>query len=244
MFETYEEKVFLKTCDCDMYGAWMPNAILECMQEIAGAHTHFLNLGLKDLRKIDLAWIISRVCVQFDRMPRIGDTVQVETYPSDEKRMFFPRSHVFKDENGNEIGRAGALWLLMDMNTRRISVSEEVIKRMPEGRKQKELLLMPEGVKPIEGTREKNEIVPVFSDFDVNGHVNNTRYMRWCVDAIGHERMKESWISEFNICYEAELAGHTPIETELTVNGNEFTYFGICEGKRRFSVSGKLQKRN
>ena len=243
MFEVYEEKVFLKTCTCDRFGAWKPDAILETMQEIAGAHTRVLKLGLPDLREMDLAWILSRVKVQFERVPMIGETITVQTYPSIEKRLFFPRTHIFLDESGKEIGRAGGLWLLMDLNTRRISVNDEVLKRMPEGRGEKEFTVMPESVRPLKAEAEKSVMEAPFSDYDINGHVNNTKYMQWCLNALGAKRMKEQMIKEFNICYEAEICEDASVETELCMEEDKFTYTGSIDGKRRFSVCGRMGKR-
>jgi len=243
MFEKYSEKVFLKTCDCDRYGSWKPDAILEAMQEIAGAHTRVLNLGLSDLRKMGFAWIISRTKVVFDRVPRIGETIEVVTYPSAEMRLFFPRTHVFMDESGKEIGRAGALWLLMDLNTRKISVSEEVLKRMPENRGDMKFTVMPESVRPLETEAVVNEFEPPFSDYDINGHVNNTKYLQWCINAIGAKHLNASVIREFNVCYEAEISDDVTVKADLRCDGDRFTYSGEAEGKRRFSVSGVFGKR-
>lgn len=243
MFETHEEAFYLRTCDCDCFGAWTPWAILEAMQETAGAHTRRLKLGMEELREWNLAWIVSRARVKFDRVPRLGEMISVETFPSNEKRLFFPRTHVFRDADGCEIGTAGALWLLMDIETRRITLNDRVLQRMPENRRERPFLFMPEGVKPLIGEKETGRIAPLFSDFDVNGHVNNTRYMRWCADALGMERMKKQVVNEFNVCYEAEIGESMCVETELTVNDTEFSYFGNAEGKRRFCVSGRLQAR-
>ena len=45
MMKTYEEELILRTCHCDFQGQWRPSAILESMQEAAGAHSHLLGLG-------------------------------------------------------------------------------------------------------------------------------------------------------------------------------------------------------
>ena len=37
------------------------------------------------------------------------------------RRWFFPRYFIFRDASGAEIGRAGSLWVLLDIHTRKMT---------------------------------------------------------------------------------------------------------------------------
>lgn len=37
---------------------------------------------------------------------------------------------------------------------------------------------------------------PQYSDFDVNGHVNNTKYLAWLCDALGFDALRGAYIGD------------------------------------------------
>ena len=51
MMKTYEEQIRMLTRDCDVNGQWRISAILEAMQEAAGAHSFLLGCGRDELLK-------------------------------------------------------------------------------------------------------------------------------------------------------------------------------------------------
>ena len=98
MMKTYEEAFRLTTRDCDMNGTWRVSAILEAMQEAAGMHSMLLGCGRDDLLKNNMVWVLSRCELRMDRYPRIGEKVNVSTFPMPTRICFFPRYYIFTDE--------------------------------------------------------------------------------------------------------------------------------------------------
>ena len=45
MYNTYDETFTLRPRDCDLNEKWRPSAILETMQDAAGAHSILLGCG-------------------------------------------------------------------------------------------------------------------------------------------------------------------------------------------------------
>ena len=45
MVNTYDETFVLRPRDCDLHEKWRPSAILETMQDVAGAHSILLGCG-------------------------------------------------------------------------------------------------------------------------------------------------------------------------------------------------------
>ena len=126
MEKKYTEAFVLRTPDCDMCGQWRPSAILESMQETAGAHSALCNLDRDSMLSLGVVWVLSRLKVEMLRMPHVGEKITVETYPTPAKHLFFPRSHIFYDADGEKIGCANSLWVLMDINTRALTVRGEI----------------------------------------------------------------------------------------------------------------------
>lgn len=243
MNKALHDTLLLRTCNCDMFGCWRPSAILECMQETAGMHSHLLGLSREKMRGMGLAWVLSRVKVEITRIPSVEETISIETYPTPNRHLFFPRSHIFRDGKGEVIGTANSLWMLMDLKTRRLTQSEEVVSHMPDNRDLKPAAGMPATVRALPADAELQAIEPVFTDFDTNGHVNNTKYLDWCCNALGMERMKQYCIPSFDVNYEAEILHGCKVRTELRVVDERFSFLGFDGEKQLFAISGKLEKR-
>lgn len=243
MVKTYSEKLELRPCSCDMRGAWRPSAILASMQETAGAHSALLGLDRATMDSLGLAWVVSRVKVEFERVPLSGETIQIETYPTTTKHMFYPRSHVFRDASGAEIGRANTLWVLLDFETRRITNSEFVQSKLPDNSDLRMAVGMPASVRALGGEAETTVIVPQFTDLDQNEHVNNTKYLDWCCNALGLEVMGEKCLMRFDVNYDMEIRPGDEVRAELTRQDDAFAFCGFGGDKRHFGVSGKLAPR-
>lgn len=238
---SYSEDIVIRTRDCDMFGRWKPSAILETMQETGISHCDALGLGRKVTDGLGVVWVLSRCRVEFSRLPRFGEACAVETYPMPVKHFFFPRAHIFRNDRGEIVGGAQGLWLLMSLETRRAVRDPFVLDRMPaeEGPLPART---PASVRPGGGDPAVGEIAPRFTEFDLNGHVNNARYMDWCWNALGAEALEGRELAAFDINYDSEIMPGELIRTELTrAQDGAFVFCGSAGGKRCFGVSVELR---
>ena len=243
MERIYKESILLRTCNCDLMGAWRPGQILEMMQETAGTHGEMIGFGRKVLLEKNLIWVISRLEVEMDRYPTIGETITVETFPMAVRRWFFPRYYLFRDVHGREIGRAGSLWLLMDLATRRMAPPATVANLLPDNSDLLAPLGLPATVGDIEGSISLGSYTPVYTDMDVNMHVNNTRYIDWCCNALGVDTMRNYQLSRFAVNYNAEIREGQSVQTRLCRLNNEFSFSGSENDVRHFIIGGTLTER-
>ena len=102
----------------DCFGRMTPASILLMIQEVAGKHCTALSVDYDTLAKRRMFWAVTRHRVQVSRMPRLGETIRVETWPMPTTRVAYPRSVVAYDAAGNECFRAISLWVLMNLDTR------------------------------------------------------------------------------------------------------------------------------
>ena len=72
MYNTYDETFTLRSRDCDLNESWRPSAILETMQDAAGAHSKLLGCGRDELVKNNIVWVLSRIELHMDRYPKDG----------------------------------------------------------------------------------------------------------------------------------------------------------------------------
>lgn len=240
MLESYTEIKQLRTCDCDVFGIWRPASILEIMQETAAEHCNRVQASHAQLEERGLCWVLSRTGVSMKKLPRYGEHVTVETYLMPVKHLFYPRGNVIRDASGAVIGEANSYWLLMDLSTRRMVNDEYVQSCLPPPRQREEPVRLNRPIRPLNEEAERAVLQPRFSEFDLNGHVNNTHYMDWCCDALGFDVLNGKHIAEFFVYYENELRAGATVETELTLEGDRFAFLGSADGRRCFSIAGRL----
>lgn len=237
------ETRILRSGSCDMNGEWLPNRILEAMQETADSHSSILGLDGEVMNGLGLVWVLARLKVEFIRPARMNETIHIETWPTPNRHLFYPRSHVFRDESGAIIGRANSLWVTIDLTSRRITKNEFVESKLPKTCENPMVLAMPATVRTPDSEAKIGIVTPSFTDLDVNMHVNNTKYLDWCLNALGTEILKDRCLLSFDINYDLEILPGTKIRTELTLDGDKFVFCGFDGAKKHFSIGGVLSPR-
>ena len=186
----------------DRYGRMKPSKILYLAQDMGGRHSALMSLDYDTLAGRNLFWAVTRHRVQVSRMPMRGETLRVETWPLPTTRAAFPRSVVAYDAQGNEVFRCITLWVLMDLNTRKMIVpgkSGIIVAGTLRGNE----LPAPNGLipKPL-GTQTSRTVA--FTDLDRNGHMNNTRCLDWIADLLPSRFHESHTVTDFTVCYLAE----------------------------------------
>ncbi len=243
MQKTYEETFFLRTCNCDFRGTWRPGAIFEAMQEASGVHSCLLGCGRDILIRQGMVWVLSRVEVRMEKYPVAGDRVKVETFPMQNRRCFFPRYFVFRNEQGGEIGCAASLWVLLDLKTRKMAPPDQVARLIPDNSDLTAPMGLPSAVAEVGGEEQLFTRLPAYTDLDMNNHVNNARYVDWLCDALGHEVLGRLTLAAICVNYDAEIRPEQAVELKLKRQGNAFSLSGYHEGKRHFEIGGTLSDR-
>lgn len=198
----YIQNFTIDDAHVDRYGAMKPASILYVAQEMGGAHSALLSVDYDSLASRNLFWAVTRHRVQISRIPRLGETIRVETWPLPPTRAAFPRSVVAYDAEGNECFRAMTLWVLMNLDTRKMIVPGKSGISVP-GTLRGNELAAPGGLipRPI-GTPSTRKVA--YTDLDRNGHMNNTRCMDWIADLLPSEFHETHTVREFTVCYLAE----------------------------------------
>ena len=115
-------------------------------------------------------------------MPEYDENIILECTPGMTLHYFFPRNIIVKNEAGEVLIRANALWSLIDKNTRQfIDPAENDI--IINGR------MNPTDVIPVVKLKvpelhNKKMYTANYSLVDINGHLSNTHYMSIMCDTI------------------------------------------------------------
>ena len=239
----YTETNHLRNRDCDVNGVWRFSAILEAMQEAAGVHSANMGWGREHLLELGVAWVLVRTEVRMERYPAVGEAVTVKTFHRETRHRLFPRYFILMDEEDKEIGTASTLWMLMDLETREAVSAEKVGIMLPDNRDMSPPMSFPASVPPVNGTPQICTWRAMYSDLDVNRHVNNTKYADWFCNQLGWEKLTKNEISRMILDYNAEVLPEQEIVFQTKQEENRCQMIGLREEKKVFEIGCELRER-
>lgn len=196
------QKYEISAIHVDCFGRVKPSVLLFFAQEAAGGHCEILNLDWDTLAKRNLFWAVIRNRMQITRLPVLGETITVETWPMPTTRSAFPRSTVAYDEKGNELFRSVSLWVLMDTQSRSMVLPGKSGIELA-GTLRGNELAAPSSLLPAVLENAVTRRVG-YTELDRNGHMNNTKYMDWVDDLLPSAFHNAHPVREFTVCYLSE----------------------------------------
>lgn len=228
MLAILERDYFLRTSDFDCCGRLKPSSLLEIFQDVAGEHAGLLGCGYKNLAPRGLMWVVLRTKYQLFGSCAMYDTVRVKTWPCPPTRVGYRREYVISAMDGSIIAKGSSEWALVDGKTRRFVGDakaypediEHCTELCFEGRMER--------LRPFEDGEELLTIKPGYTCIDVNGHVNNTVYADFALDAAA-DRLPQG-ADSFQIDFRHELrAGST-------------VYLSVMQEDERLLICGRDEK--
>lgn len=202
MKPTFQQTFHINALHVDRYGRAKPSSLLYFAQEAAGQHCLDLAVDWNSLAQRHLFWAVIRHRVHVTRLPMLGETITVETWPMPTTRVAYPRSTVAYDAKGNELFRSVSLWVLMDTDTRAMVLPGKSGVEVC-GTLQGTELAVPNSILP-KALRNTVCNRVGFTELDRNGHMNNTRYMDWIDNLLPSEFHQNYTVKDFTICYLSE----------------------------------------
>lgn len=194
-------------------------------QEMAYHHARELGLGYEDMISRKLIWVLSRMRIKMDRYPVWNERITVETWPSGAEKLFALRDFRVLDSHGVSMGRASTAWLILDLDSHRLIRPREIMEQFKVI--VHDLRMFTRGLEKISMPGEPRPLGHhrvVYSDLDIVGHVNNVRYMEWCIDADTTEENARREICDFeiNFNHEALMGDHILISGYRSEEGETF----------------------
>ena len=162
-------------------------------------------MSLSELRTQNRMWILTRFRLQMDRYPREGDSVAVETWASPRTNGIRAVRHfLFLDANGDPLGRASSIFLMMDSNRKRpVRLPPVVLALAHQERPDSDEFETPRLQAPDNPERQRVLAVG-WRDLDANEHANNVSYVEWALEALPLEMNRDRMLVQFDIEFLAE----------------------------------------
>ena len=201
---TYQMKMKIPFDMADMNGhIKLPDVILLSLQ-VSGMQS--IELGVSDktiLEDYNLVWIITDYDIEVARLPHFAEEITIETEALSYNRLFCYRRFTIYDEAGQELIHMMATFVLMDRDSRKVHAVEPEIVVPYQSDFDKKLIRGPR-YEPLEELVSKDYHVR-FYDLDMNGHVNNSKYLDWIFEVMGADFLTQYIPKKINLKYVKEV---------------------------------------
>ena len=201
---TYQMKMKIPFDMADMNGhIKLPDVILLSLQ-VSGMQS--IELGVSDkaiLENYNLVWIITDYDIEVDRLPRFAEEITIETEALSYNRLFCYRRFTIYDETGQELIHMMATFVLMDRDSRKVHAVEPEIVAPYQSDFDKKLIRGPK-YESLDEPVSKDYHVR-FYDLDMNGHVNNSKYLDWIFEVMGADFLTQYIPKKINLKYVKEV---------------------------------------
>lgn len=175
----------------------IPN-LMYFMQEAAWAHSNSNQIGWHFLQTKNMFWALVKLFIKIERIPQWNEIIRIKTWGRPPESIIYPREFEVFDEDNKRIIAATSAWVILDKeqfklqkidleNKKEIMVDRCVMdSRIPKISRQ-----------DLEGESIYSSVL--YSDIDMNKHVNNTRYLLWALDEYGYEFHQHHRIKTCNV---------------------------------------------
>lgn len=192
----------------DLEKRWSWMALGRTLLNAAEIHAKARGFGMSNVNSENSTWVLSRLCIEMQEMPKVWDSVDINTWIDNIFRLFTNRNFSIKSPKGKVFGYARSIWALIDYNTREtinlaemhgddLSIYIDVDEPCP---------IEPQGrVRPIEDSYWIKDKKTEYTDIDLNGHVNSIKYIEHILNMFPIERYKgKHELKRIEIAYIAE----------------------------------------
>jgi medium-chain acyl-[acyl-carrier-protein] hydrolase len=238
----FSKEFSISSYDLNPKGRARLSTMANFFQEVAYHHASELGFGYRDMKARQTTWVLSRMRIQMENYPAWDERITIETWPSGVDKLFALRDFRVRNSEGKVIGVASTAWLILNIETHRLVRPKEALEHF-------KMIVHPEQVfeNPLDKIDVSGETSPlnihkvVFSDLDIIGHVNNVKYIEWCIDSVTASSDPGLEIREFEINFNQETLLGDEVEIRgLDVSGNLTCFLAIRKRDEKEIIRARM----
>lgn len=233
----YDEPTRITYYDLDGAGQLKISALLRMVHIAADQNANELHIGFKDLEPYAMAFVLQRFGLKTTRAPHYDEIVRIRTWPASIARGTFTRQGEMLDAHGDRLMEWTSLWVLLDLNARKILRPSALPVSLPEIgglgiSTEAAKICLPDGWgMPHYAYRHTVR----YNEVDTNRHMNNTIYgdlIQNAVYELGQDAPAD-W-SRLQINYLSETRLGEEIQVTCRKQDNLFLVTGTAHDQQAF----------
>lgn len=227
-----EKEYEINFLDCYPNGYLKYTDLCNLLQITAGTHADLGGISFTDMQTHHQAWVMSRMRLEIDRLPKWRDTVTIKTWIKTLENSRSVRCMEMYLDKKKIVG-CETYWAVINTQTRRpdaLALPHEHFEKFQiDATKQPTLKIEISATANAIGQRKV-----VLSDLDVVNHVNNVKYMEWCLDYEDPEKIIQQDVKAFDINFMRELNLNDESSIYVFKNESKTTYSITKENKNAY----------
>ena len=177
--------------------------LLKIIQEIGARDIANRGFGKDKIFDQGMRWVISRIATKVNRIPAYDEEIEIVTFPEPPKWFFLPRFTSVLDMNGNVLLECETIWAIIDSKTRKPVLPKQINLDIEYGDEFPKTLGVDSKIIPLETDKTLDRKI-LFTDCDINQHMNNTVYVEWATDLLGGDYLKSKKLIDWRMAYHTE----------------------------------------
>lgn len=231
ILEQQQEITFLH---CYPNGYLKYTDLCNLLQLTAGRHADLGGISFTDMQAFHQAWVMSRMRLEIKKLPKWRDIVTIKTWVKtlENSRSVRCLEMYLNDE---KIVGCETFWAVINTKTRR----PEALALTHDHFQKFEIDASLASTKKIDISTNVTTLANrkvVLSDLDVVNHVNNVKYMEWCLDFEDPTRLLNQEIATLDINFIKELNWDDVAVIQKEINTNTSIYSISKENKNAYAL--------
>lgn len=216
-------KIRYSEMDCDL--VLKPSAMLQFLQDLASDNAEKLGFGYSYIVKRNLAWFLLKYRIEFIDYPEGLYDLEIATEPRGYNKLFAFRDFIISN-NDKIIGKAASCWALVDLNTKSMANTSEVLSdneymKLFEKREND----LNYGKIRIPEVFNAEKIFEIrFDDLDVNKHVNNANYIVWAAETLDFDFRRKFKPKVIDMVFKKEISYGNKVVSKVYIESNVTTH--------------------
>jgi medium-chain acyl-[acyl-carrier-protein] hydrolase len=210
------------------------------LQLTAATHSDLGGISFSDMQEFNQAWVLSRMRVEIKALPKWRDIVTVKTWINTLENSRSVRA-LEMYVNGEKIVGSETFWAVINTEKRRpepLTLDHEHFELFPDIKATQEsfskIIINPEK----EEVFEKNVIL---SDLDIVNHVNNVKYLEWCMDLVDEKIVLNQEIRSFEMNFMKELSLRDKVIIHENVSEEKIVFSITKDNKNCYALQLNLK---
>ena len=202
------------------------------VQETSMFHTFSIPGAFDYYNEMNWVWVLTHWQVEIYGYPKMGDKVNISTWPVRFKGYFGERGFEVVDASGAPLLSANSNWILLDRNNfKPVRANEHISTKyganFPFLLKKDFSLPKHDGFEALSG----HTYTTTRRDIDTNDHVNNVKYLEWVYCYIPDEIYNNYRAKSLKVIYKKEtlLGDHLEIKLFKRQQSTDIEIFAIIE---------------
>ncbi|SCX89213.1 acyl-[acyl-carrier-protein] thioesterase [Flavobacterium caeni] len=205
------------------------------LQLTAAEHSITGGLSFNDMQTFDQAWVLSRIRVEIDRLPKWQDKVTIKTWIENLHGANSVRNMEMYC-NGEKMVGATTYWAVLNTKLRKaepLALDHGHFEKFPEWHATEKPSAR---INFLRDTQIAAERKVALSDLDIVNHANNVKYLEWCLDTMDLKPIMNKELKSLDMNFMRELNWGDDVSVNV-VPADRPEFFSIAkEGKVCFAL--------